>query len=98
MKQALLFVVLGSLQLVAQAQSMQEGFVEVPGARIHYKDSGSRGVPVIFLHASTGTADAWKKQIPAFTGAGYRFIAYARRGWGQSTAGPSGPASTGADD
>jgi len=55
-------------------------------------------VPVIFLHANTGTADAWEKQIPAFTGAGYRFIAYDRRGWGQSPAGPSGPASTGADD
>ena len=77
---------------------MQEGFVEVPGARIHYKDSGGRGVPVIFLHANTGTADAWEKQVPAFTGAGYRFIAYDRRGWGQSQAGPSGPASTAADD
>jgi pimeloyl-ACP methyl ester carboxylesterase len=98
MKQALLLAVLGYLQVLVQSQPMQEGFVEVPGARIHYKDSGGHGVPVIFLHANTGTADAWEKQIPAFTGAGYRFIAYDRRGWGQSPAGPSGPASTGADD
>lgn len=98
MKQALMLTILGSLQVLAQSQPMQEGFVEVPGARIHYKDSGGRGVPVIFLHANTGTADVWEKQIPAFTGAGYRFIAYDRRGWGQSTADPGGPASTGADD
>ncbi len=98
LNQALLLAVLGSLQALAQSQPVQEGFVEVPGARIHYTDSGGRGVPVIFLHANTGTADAWEKQIPAFTGAGYRFIAYDRRGWGQSTASPSGPASTGADD
>src|SRR6516225_2600269 len=98
MKQALLLTILGCFQLLAQSQPMQEGFVEIPGARIHYKDSGGRGVPVIFLHANTGTADAWEKQIPAFTAAGYRFIAYDRRGWGQSTAGPTGPASTGADD
>jgi pimeloyl-ACP methyl ester carboxylesterase len=98
LKQTLLLAVLSSLQALAQSQPVQEGFVEVPGARIHYLDSGGRGAPVIFLHANTGTADAWEKQIPAFTGAGYRFIAYDRRGWGQSTAGPTGPASTGADD
>ena len=82
MKQALLLAILGSLQALGQSQPMREGFVEVPGARIHYLDSGGRGEPVIFLHANTGTADAWEKQIPAFTGAGYRFIAYDRRGWG----------------
>ena len=68
MKQALLLAVLGYLQVLVQSQPMQEGFVEVPGTRIHYKDSGGHGVPVIFLHANTGTADAWEKQIPAFTG------------------------------
>jgi pimeloyl-ACP methyl ester carboxylesterase len=83
----------------AQAQSpLQDGFVEVPGAKIHYKDSGGRGVPVIFLHANTGIADVWEKQVPAFTHAGYRFIAYDRRGWGQSTASPNSAVSTGADD
>lgn len=89
MKQALLLAILGSLQVSAQSQPMQEGFVEVPGARIHYKDSGGHGVPVIFLHANTGTADAWEKQVPAFTGAGYRFIAYDRRGWGNPRPAPA---------
>jgi|SRR5436190_9032820 len=84
---------------IAQSQlALQDGFVDVPGAKIHYKDSGGRGVPVIFLHANTGTVDAWEKQVAAFTGAGFRFIAYDRRGWGQSKSSSNGPASTGADD
>jgi alpha-beta hydrolase superfamily lysophospholipase len=83
----------------AQSQSaLYEGFVDVPGAKISYKDSGGRGVPVIFLHAYTGSADVWEHQIPAFTRAGYRFIAYDRRGFGQTVADANGPASTAPDD
>ena len=77
---------------------MQEGFVEVPGAKIFYKDSGGKGVPVVFLHAFTGSTEVWEKQIPAFTKAGYRFIAYERRGFGRTLADPKGPASNGPDD
>ena len=40
----------------------------------------------------------WEKQIPAFTRAGYRFIAYERRGFGRTVADANGPASTGPDD
>lgn len=76
----------------------REGFVDVPGAKLFYKDSGGRGVPVIFLHAFTGNAEVWEHQIPSFTGAGYRFIAYDRRGFGRTVADANGPASTGADD
>ena len=64
----------------AQSPALQDGFLDVPGAKIHYKDSGGRGVPVIFLHAFTGSTEVWEHQIPAFTRAGYRFIAYERRG------------------
>jgi len=86
---------------LAFAQSQPElssGFIEVPGAKIFYRDSGGRGLPVVFLHANTGSADVWEHQIPAFTSAGYRFIAYARRGFGRTMADAAGPASTGADD
>ncbi len=83
----------------AQSQSaLSEGFVDVPGAQIFYKDSGGRGAPVVFLHAFTGSADVWEHQIPAFTRAGYRFIAYDRRGFGRTVAAANGPASTAADD
>jgi pimeloyl-ACP methyl ester carboxylesterase len=82
----------------SQPPALQEGFVDVPGAKIFYKDSGGRGVPVVFLHAFTGSADVWEHQIPAFTRAGYRFIAYERRGFGRTVADANGPASTGVDD
>jgi pimeloyl-ACP methyl ester carboxylesterase len=78
--------------------ALHESFVTVPGAKIFYKDSGGSGVPVVFLHAFTGSAEVWEHQIPAFTGAGYRFITYDRRGFGRTVADAKGPASTGADD
>jgi pimeloyl-ACP methyl ester carboxylesterase len=85
--------------LAAQSQpALQDGFLDVPGAKIHYKDSGGRGVPVIFLHAFTGSTEVWEHQIRAFTRAGYRFIAYERRGFGRTTADANGPASNGPDD
>jgi pimeloyl-ACP methyl ester carboxylesterase len=40
----------------------------------------------------------WEHQIPPFTAAGYRFIAYDRRGWGQTRTEPGATAGTAADD
>lgn len=73
--------------------------MELPGARIFYQDSGGSGTPVVFLHAATGSSRVWEYQIPAFTAAGYRFIAFDRRGWGRTVIDPAGPQpGTGADD
>lgn len=69
----------------------REAYADLPGVRIWYKDTGGSGVPVVFLHAGTGSSRVWEYQIPAFTAAGYRFIAYDRRGWGRSVVDPSGP-------
>ncbi len=91
-------VMSAGLGFAQQQAPVSEGSVDVPGAKIFYKDSGGGGVPVIFLHANTGSADVWEYQIPVFTHAGYRFIAYDRRGHGRTVADPNGPASTGADD
>jgi pimeloyl-ACP methyl ester carboxylesterase len=41
-------------------------------------------VPVILLHAATGSSRVWEHQIPAFAAAGYRVIAFDRRGWGRT--------------
>ena len=78
--------------------TLHEGFVDVPGAKIFYRDTGGRGVPVVFLHAFTGSSEVWEQQVPAFVQAGYRFIAYERRGFGRTVADANGPASTGPDD
>jgi pimeloyl-ACP methyl ester carboxylesterase len=38
------------------------------------------------LHANTGTSGVWANQVEDFSGAGYRVIAFDRRGWGKSIA------------
>ncbi len=69
--------------LLAQT-SVHEAYASVPGARIFYRDTGGNGVPVILLHAATGSSRVWDYQIPAFVAAGYRVIAFDRRGWGRT--------------
>ena len=56
---------------------------------LYHEDTGGPGTPVVFLHAATGTCDGWVHQVPAFTAAGCRCIAYDRRTWGRSK--PTGP-------
>ncbi len=64
---------------------VHEAYATVPGARIFYRDSGGNGAPVILLHAATGSSRVWDYQIPVFVAAGYRVIAFDRRGWGRTT-------------
>ncbi len=63
--------------------TMREAAAALPGVRLWYIDSGGSGVPVVFMHAATGSVRNWDNQISAFTDAGYRFIAFDRRGWGR---------------
>jgi len=70
---------------------VHEGYASVPGARLFYIDTGGSGVPVVFLHPATGSVRVWEYQIPAFTAAGYRVIAFDRRGWGRTVVDPQGP-------
>jgi pimeloyl-ACP methyl ester carboxylesterase len=65
-------------------------YLELPGVHLWYNDSGGDGVPVVFMHAASGTCESWVYQLPAFTAAGYRCIAYDRRGWGRSRPNPAG--------
>ncbi len=87
-------------QTPASSKTMvREAYATVPGARIFYRDTGASGMPVILLHAATGSSRVWEYQIPAFAAAGYRAIAFDRRGWGRTTinSAESQP-STAADD
>jgi pimeloyl-ACP methyl ester carboxylesterase len=58
--------------------------VDLPGVHLWYTDTGGSGVPVVFMHAASGTSDSWVHQVPAFGERGYRCVAYDRRGWGRS--------------
>lgn len=78
--------------------NIHEAYVTVPGARIFYRDTGGSGVPVILLHAATGSSRVWDYQFPAFVAAGYRVIAFDRRGWGRTEVDSGAQAGTAADD
>lgn len=77
---------------------LRDGFADVPGARLFFVDSGGPGPAVVLLHAATGSSQSWEHQLPAFTAAGYRVIAYDRRGHGRTTVTAGGPVATAADD
>jgi len=51
---------------------------------LHLKESGGDGRPVILTHAWPLSADIWDIQAAALAKAGYRVIAYDRRGFGRS--------------
>ena len=86
------------VQIPADAAA-RETYADLPGVRLWYRDTGGRGTPVVLLHAATGSSRAWEYQIPAITAAGYRVIAYDRRGWGRSVVDPAGAQpGTAADD
>ena len=51
---------------------------------VYVKDWG-KGRPVILLHGWPLSADSWDDQAVAFAQAGYRVIAYDRRGFGRSS-------------
>jgi pimeloyl-ACP methyl ester carboxylesterase len=91
-----------AIAILASAQNipdMRSAYAEVPGVRLFYIDSGGTGIPVIFLHPASGSTRSWEHQIDAFVKAGYRFIAYDRRGWGRSIVVSSGSQpGTAADD
>ena len=78
--------------------AINEGHADLPGVRLWYRDSGGPGVPVVFLHAATGSSAVWEHQEQTFVAAGFRFIAYDRRGFGRTTVAPNGGDATSADD
>jgi pimeloyl-ACP methyl ester carboxylesterase len=77
----------------AQAGSLPAGgYAALPGVKLWFVDTGGPGTPLILLHANTGTSEVWVRQIMDFARAGFRVIAFDRRGWGKSLADPtSGP-------
>jgi pimeloyl-ACP methyl ester carboxylesterase len=73
----------------AADNSASGAFAELPGVKLWFTDSGGAGVPLILLHANTGTSAVWASQVASFSQSGYRVIAFDRRGWGKSIASPA---------
>lgn len=51
---------------------------------LYYEDHGT-GQPVVLIHGYPLSSASWEKQIPVLLRAGYRVIAYDRRGFGKSS-------------
>lgn len=56
----------------------------MPSVRLHVQDTGGQGRPVILIHGWPLSSESWKAQVPPLTTAGFRVIAYDRRGFGRS--------------
>jgi pimeloyl-ACP methyl ester carboxylesterase len=63
----------------------------VPAGHIYYQDSGGKGEAVVSLHSASGNSLVFENQIGPLVRAGYRFVAFDRAGFGQSTRAASGP-------
>jgi pimeloyl-ACP methyl ester carboxylesterase len=51
---------------------------------IHYEDTGGEGRPVVLIHGWPLSGASWSDLTPAARDAGYRVVAYDRRGFGRS--------------
>ncbi len=51
---------------------------------VHVHDTGGDGRPVVLIHGWPLSGESWSEQIDVFASAGYRVVAYDRRGFGLS--------------
>lgn len=68
---------------------MFEGFADTPDAKLWYWDTGGEGETIILCHPASQGCGIWEYQRDVFAQAGYRVIAYARRGHDRSEIGSS---------
>ena len=78
---------------------VSEGVVPLSGgAGLYYWDTGGDGPAVVLSHPGRGSALTWPYQQPVFSAAGFRVIAYSRRGYYGSPAGSADDTGNYADD
>jgi pimeloyl-ACP methyl ester carboxylesterase len=77
------------ISFLIASMTITGAFVDLPGVRMWYLDTEGDGTPLVLMHAGTGTSESWRPNISAFANAGYRVIAFDRRGSGKSVADPS---------
>jgi pimeloyl-ACP methyl ester carboxylesterase len=64
--------------------------VNTDAVSLHIDDSGGSGRPVVLIHGWPLSAQAWEPQVSVLRAAGYRVVAYDRRGFGHSDKPESG--------
>ncbi|MBC7707762.1 alpha/beta hydrolase [Polaromonas sp.] len=70
--------------------SVTSRLIEVNDVNVYVEDYGGSGRPVVLIHGWPLSAESWKMQVPALKDAGYRVLAYDRRGFGRSDKPSSG--------
>lgn len=83
---------------IPEQAAATEGYVDINGVKLWYWDTGGDGEPVVLMHPLTGSAAIWGYQQPALVAAGFRVIAYSRRGHYKSDAGPGDDTGTAVGD
>lgn len=72
---------LGTLDVASTAAAVAPA---VHPVHLHIEDSGGGGRPLVLIHGWPLSAQSWEPQMPVFQAAGYRVVAYDRRGFGRS--------------
>jgi pimeloyl-ACP methyl ester carboxylesterase len=80
-----------------QAQAV-EGFANTTQARLWFWNTGSDGEAVILCHPASQSCRSWSYQQPILAAAGYRVIAYSRRGHYRSEIGAEDERGTSVSD
>ena len=52
--------------------------------KVHVEDTGGTGRPVVLIHGWPLSGESWSEQVGPLSAAGYRVVAYDRRGFGRS--------------
>ena len=79
------FTTLAACTTTKRSPAIAAGEIDVGGASLPYWDTGGTGTPLILLHPFAGSIESWPVQKTAFAGAGFRVIAYSRRGVGATS-------------
>jgi pimeloyl-ACP methyl ester carboxylesterase len=77
---------------------VREGMADLGDTRLWFWDTGGVGEPIVLLHPASGSALIWGYQQPVFAKAGYRVIAYSRRGYYKSAPNDRANPGTGSGD
>lgn len=56
-----------------------------PAVKIYYQDTEGAGTPVVLVHGWPASHKMWEANVPPLVEAGYRVVAYDRRGFGNSS-------------
>jgi non-heme chloroperoxidase len=84
---------LGGAAAAATANMVDSSPPDAPptdAVNLHIEDSGGTGQAVVLIHGWPLSAQAWVPQVSVLQAAGYRVVAYDRRGFGRSDKPASG--------